>query len=151
MNQNRKMQLKLGPILVIVTLLALGAAIFFFLKYRQVQQDPSVATQVEAKKIGAKVAALLEVPQDETPSVATVTDKSKLNDQQFFAKSENGDKVVVYYSAGIAVLYRPSIDKIISVSPINVNTPSTSPSPEVSATPSVVQTTQAPTGTPKQN
>lgn len=121
----------------------MGIAGYFYWKYDTLMKDPAVVAQQEAKAIGAKVAALIEVPKDEQPSVATVTDKTKLTDQQFFAKTENGDKVVIYYTAGIAILYRPSQNKIIAVSPINAgnNAPSVTPTAFAPTSTSIPQTT----------
>jgi len=69
-----------------------------------------------------KVSALITLPK-EVPSVATVADKSKLADQSFFKNAENGDKVLIFTEAKKAYLYRPSVNQIIEVGPININTP----------------------------
>jgi hypothetical protein len=55
---------------------------------------------------------------DEQPTLASVTDKSKLSDQPFFQKAENGDKILIFVQSRKAILYRPSIKKIIDVAPI---------------------------------
>ena len=62
----------------------------------------------------------MDLPEGEDPSVATVLDKEKLKDQPFFARAENGDKVIIYTKAGQAILYRPSTNRIITVAPINL-------------------------------
>ena len=67
-----------------------------------------------------KVNKLIILPENEVPTIATVTDKSKVNNQIFFAKSENGDKALIYTQAKKAFLYRPATDKIIEVMPINI-------------------------------
>ena len=67
------------------------------------------------------ISQLMDLPEGETPTVATVSDKEKLKDQQFFAAAENGDKVLIYSNARKAILYRPSIDRIIEVAPIFFN------------------------------
>ena len=70
------------------------------------------------------------------------TVRSSLNDptvaqreQQFFANSQYGDKVIIYTNAKKAILYRPGLGKIIEVAPVNIGTQSasvqTSPSPTV--------------------
>ena len=60
----------------------------------------------------------MELPTDETPTIATIADKDKLKDQPFFSKAENGDKILAFNKAMLAILYRPSVNKIINVAPI---------------------------------
>lgn len=72
---------------------------------------------------------LMELPKGDQPSLATVADKDQLKDEPFFDPSQNGDKVVIFPKAQLAILYRPSSNKIVSVSPISStpqnNTPTT--------------------------
>lgn len=67
----------------------------------------------------ANVGNLVALPVGETPTLATVSDKSKLANQPFFRQSENGDKVLIYKVAGKAYLYRPSQNRVIDVTTIN--------------------------------
>lgn len=62
---------------------------------------------------------------EEIPSIATVTDKNQLVDQPFFTKAENGDKVIIYKESRRAYLFRPQEKKIIDMTVIAVETPST--------------------------
>jgi hypothetical protein len=61
-----------------------------------------------------KVGKLIDIP-NETPTVATVSDVTKLTGQEFFAKAQNGDKVIIFPKAQKAILYRPGTNKIIEV------------------------------------
>lgn len=90
----------------------------------------------------------MELPQNETPTIATVTDVTKLADQPFFRNAKNGDKVMIFGSTKEAILYRPSIHKIIAVAPINgtVN-PSVTPAPQVTNITGTPTTTFTPTPT----
>lgn len=83
------------------------------------KMTPDELAQQETDGLVAKVSKLMSLPQDEKPSVATVTDKAKLKDQPFFANAENNDKVLIYTNAKKAILYRPSTDKVIEVMPIS--------------------------------
>lgn len=75
----------------------------------------------DIRKILSKVEKNILLPEDETPTVATISDVEKLKSSQlFFAKAENGDKVLIYTKAKKAILYRPSIAKIIEVAPIDL-------------------------------
>ena len=58
------------------------------------------------------------LPQNETPTLATVSDLHALEGQAFFKNAKEGDKVLMYLRSQRAILYRPSIDRIIEVGPI---------------------------------
>ncbi len=99
---------------------------FFIYKYVQTRnelarvKDQETASQNEAKELAGKLSKYLELPQNETPTIATITEKEKLVGQPFFNGAENGDKVLVYVTSEKAILYRPSTNKIISYAPVNL-------------------------------
>lgn len=62
------------------------------------------------------------LPTDEEPALLTVTDPSKLS-TDFLRHTKAGDKVLVYQSSRKAVIYRPSIDRIVDVAPVIIDTP----------------------------
>lgn len=105
-------------VLVILLLLSLGIAGYFYYQYKHTAQ---VAQAEEIVSLTKTIGAVMELSTDETPTLATVTDKEKLADQPFFRKAENGDKVLIYTNSGRAILYRPSTKKIIDVTSVNVN------------------------------
>jgi hypothetical protein len=110
--------------LVILALIA--AAAWFVYDYQQTKQEneklanPTEAAKVATAELVTKVGALVQLPAGETPTVATVSDASKLKNQAFFAKAQNGDKVLIYTEAKRAILYRPSTDKVIEIAPVNL-------------------------------
>ncbi len=108
-------------VLGILLLTAIGTAGYFYWQYRNSQ--PGVAETKETKALVETISDLMLLPEGEEPTLATVTDKEKLADQPFFQKAENGDKVLIYSNSGRAVLYRPSLKKIIDVTTVNI-TPS---------------------------
>lgn len=65
------------------------------------------------------VGKLINLPEGEKPTVATVTDLNKLKSQSFFANAAVGDKVLVYFQAKKAYLYRPSTNKLIDIGPVS--------------------------------
>lgn len=133
-------------VLGVVAIAALGTSGFFFMKYQTANKlltKPDVVSAEEAKKITDKISKFYSLPKDETPNVATVIDVEKLKDQPFFANAKNDDKVLIYAKAGIAILYRPSDNKIIQVSPVT-GAPSASPEANIP----VVESTTAPTAKP---
>lgn len=90
------------------------------------------AAQAEVDALVAQVGKLIALPTDEKPTVATVTDATKVKDQPFFAKAENGDKVLIYQKAQKAILYRPSNNIIVEVGAVNINNQAVQASPSAS-------------------
>lgn len=129
-------------IIGIIILTAIGTSSYFYIQYRNAQKllkQPAATSQEEVGKIVAKVGSLIELPKNEDPTIATVSNKEKLKDQVFFTNAQNGDKVLIYTKSKKAIIYRPSINKIIEVSSVNFG---------ASPTPTSVLL-QTPTPTPK--
>lgn len=106
-------KIKLVKILIsvfaLVVVLGSGATAYYF--YHKYKNVPGV----EVDDLVIKISKLVELPQGEKPALATVDDREKLQGQSFFAKAQNGDKVLIYAQAQRAVLYRPSINKVIEI------------------------------------
>jgi hypothetical protein len=75
----------------------------------------------QTDQLVGKVGRLVDLPPGETPTIATVNDSAKLKTQAFFADAKDGDKVLIYSKAGKAVLYRPSTNRIIEYSTVNLS------------------------------
>jgi len=91
--------------------------------------NPQQLVDQQGAEIVSKVSLLMDLP-NEAPTIATVLDASKLQDQVFFKNAKNDDRVLIYTQAKKAVLYRPSTNKIIEVSPLNLGEDiSVSPTP----------------------
>jgi|SRR3989344_695529 len=111
-------------LLVILALVAGG--IWFAYDYSQLRKeneklsDPQQAAREATTALVNEVGALTDLPAGETPTIATVSDVSKLKNQAFFANAQNGDKVLIFTQAKRAYLYRPSTGKIIEIAPINL-------------------------------
>lgn len=139
--------------IVIVLIVAAVPSFYFYNQYKSAQellQNPNQATNEQTQALIVKVGKLIVLPSGEKPTVATVSDITKLSDQPFFQNAQNGDKVLIYTQAKEAILFRESIDKIIQVAPISLGnnlTPSIVPVP---SSPTVVptQTIATPTITP---
>lgn len=119
-------------VLVVILVLLIGGGYFAF-KYHQAKNDvnrlstnPQAAAQQQVTDTVNAVGKLVQLPANETPTLATVTDASKLVNQVFFAKAQNGDKVLIYTQAKVAVLYRPSINKVINIAPLTIGNGTTS-------------------------
>ncbi len=110
----------------VVAVISLGLNIFLGFKLSSVSEDPIEITAKEVKDIANKVSKLMILPQNETPTLATVSDPEKLKNQPFFANAKTGFKVLVYAQAQKAILYDPYENKIVEVAPINTNQGTTS-------------------------
>jgi hypothetical protein len=132
--------------LLIGAVLALIPSYYFYNKYQQTNKllkNPQQAAKQEVASTVAKLGMLMDLPKDDTPTIATVTDRNKLKEQPFFARAANGDKVVLYIKAKKAILFREKDNKIIEVAPINIQKQQA----PAGATPEVAGA--ATTGTPK--
>lgn len=67
------------------------------------------------------VGKFITLPSGEQPTIATVTDVSKLQNQPFFKNASEGDKVLIYKEAKKAILWRPSTSKIIEYAPLQTD------------------------------
>lgn len=75
------------------------------------QQESVPQTQT---RVLQEIVSLRELPKNETPTIAQVSDITKLAEEPFFSNGENGDYIVVYKKANISILYRPAEKKIIN-------------------------------------
>ncbi len=103
--------------LVILLVGALSTSVYF---YKKAHTDPQKEATADLTKTIAEVGKLMVLPTDEVPTLATVSDPEKLKDQAFFANAKSGDKVLIYSNARKAILYSPSLRKIIEVAPVNL-------------------------------
>ncbi len=101
----------------------IGGSYYFYGKYKALKANPNMEAQKQTDQLISAVGKLMELPKGEMPTVATISDKTKLDNQVFFATAENGDVLFAYTTAMKAILYRPSTNKIINVAPISINQP----------------------------
>lgn len=135
---NRFPSLKFVYLLLLVG--SVSAAGFFYWKYRTIVDNPQAVAQEEVQKVTALLGKLMLLPE-ETPTIATVSDKEKLPEQPFFLNAQNGDRVLVYSQAKKAILYRESENRIIEVMPLAPNE-----SPEMT-----MENTSSNAGAPSEN
>lgn len=124
----------LMALVVILLIGASGSSVYFYSKWKSATQTPNRATEEEITSITKILSESLELPKDEEPTMATVVDREKLQDQEFFHSAENGDKVLIYANARKAILYRPSSKKIIEVAPVYFDQNQQTQAPEPTAT-----------------
>lgn len=115
--------------LIFVVILALIGTGFLYYQYQKTAKElKKVKSQTttqdavkpdEVKKLVAEVAKVARLPENETPSIATITDASKLKDQTFFKDAKNGDILLVYNNSGKAVLYDPKEKKVVDITTLS--------------------------------
>lgn len=131
---SKKLLLLFG--VLIIAVIAVG--LVFYSKQKNLAK--TAATVNEAASLSTQVGKLIELP-NENPTLATVSDVTKLKNQPFFAHAQNGDKVLIYPKAKKAILYRPSENKIIEVAFYSPTEASGAPTPSGTPTSGLISVT----------
>ncbi len=133
MKKSPKVKLSPKKLVVIIVVIGLLVAtvigLFYMMDYKKkqaIKNNPQLATAQDTKDIVEKVGKLIKLPS-ETPSIATVSDITKLRNQTLFQNAQNGDKVLIFNQAKRAIVYRPSENVIIEIGNVVV-APESSPS-----------------------
>lgn len=77
-------------------------------------QNPGAFYAHKVETLTQVVSKSLDLPKDETPVTATVTDTKILPKEKFFSYAQNGDNILMYKKHKLAILYRPSTGKVIT-------------------------------------
>ena len=104
----------------LVFLVTLGSAVYFYDQNLKLKVTSDETAKEDNQKLLSEVGKIIELPSNESPTVAVVSDKEKLSGNVFFKNSQNGDKVLIFAEAKKAILYRPSTKKLIEVANINL-------------------------------
>lgn len=113
-------------ILSLLAIVGASAGMYYYYQYRTLSarvQNPGL----EAQEVLAKVGKLIDLPQGEEPTIATVNNADAVKAQPFFAKAQNGHRVILFTNARLAILFDEKANKLINVGTINVGTPSGTP------------------------
>lgn len=122
--KNQKIFIAFGVIIFIILISLPG--IYFYRKYRQSRDmlfQLPLSSPEQAKSILDKIREITQLPNDEVPEIVTIFDITKSGGQAFFAKGKNGDKLVIYKKAGLAILYDPIENQIVQMGPLILPTP----------------------------
>lgn len=102
-------------ILLFLVILLLASTGFLGWQFYEMKK-PGLSAEASVRKLVEAVSHAIILPQDELPTVAKVADASQLADQPFFANARTGDDILIFEKAQKAVLWRPSISKVVEVS-----------------------------------
>ncbi|MBX4200272.1 hypothetical protein KW790_02330 [Candidatus Parcubacteria bacterium] len=111
---NYSLMKKSALILLVVVFFGWGLSIiggrFFF------KSSPDT----DVSGILSEVGKTILLPEDESPTIATVVDPRELRGS-LFSDSRVGDKLIFYSGTAQAILYRPSEKRIIAVGTLSIN------------------------------
>ncbi|MEQ1500136.1 MAG: hypothetical protein ABL917_02040 [Parcubacteria group bacterium] len=110
---------KFGIVLVILVVVSVTSSIVFYVKASKLESGKKSSLSVETENLIKEVSKLIVLPEDEDPTIATVSDPLKVRNQPFFANAVAGDKVLIYLKSRKAFLYSPKLKKLIEVAPLS--------------------------------
>jgi hypothetical protein len=144
--------LMLYIIFTILFAIAVGAAVFFYLKYNQVTSNPTTVLDEQSKSIKDAVGKLilLDNPDEITVKIISDADSVKKDNPEFFKNAKNGHYVLI--SSSRAILYDKNKNQILNVAPIIQNPDAQNGTSPITSTPAPTQAvteTVKPTITPK--
>jgi len=110
----------------VIFLLLVGGGGYWLYQYN-LAQDPTVIFKKKLQTITQQVSKSVHLPTNETPVIATVSDKTKLPNEPFFNLAQNGDKILMYKKDKKAILYRPSTGEVITTATLDFQDPTPPP------------------------
>lgn len=113
----RRLIIALGGFVIIL----LSISILLIIQLQHYRQ-PALSAEDKIKQIVNEIDKYVVLPSGETPTVATVSDPRVLKDQPFFAQAEIGDQILIFQTSKRAILWRPSIHKVVEVSALTLST-----------------------------
>lgn len=104
-------------------LIAIIPTIYFYAQNKNTENKLSnlqqkSQTSDDLNVVIGQIGKLVILPTGEQPTLATVSDITKLKGQTFFTNAANGDRILVYPKAKKVILYRPSLNKIVEMAPL---------------------------------
>jgi hypothetical protein len=119
MQDNSIMSKSVKFLLVLIVVSSLFA-INYYRDISKLQENPNKANEEKAAMILEKVGKIIDLPKDEYPAVAVISDMAPFRDNPFFAKAEVGDYVIVYTIARKSFIYNPTSNMIVEVASLNI-------------------------------
>ncbi|MEI8344338.1 MAG: LytR C-terminal domain-containing protein [Candidatus Moraniibacteriota bacterium] len=112
---------------LVVLLLVAGSGYAYFYRLNKKVSSNQNSSSRTLQEIENRINTFMDLPTDEVPVLATVTDIEKIKDQKFFSKAQNGDSVLIYAKNKKAILYRWPTNKLIEVSNVTGTDEATKP------------------------
>lgn len=105
--------------LAVILVLSVGLIGFRHQAHQQLNSSPRQNTAGNIQRVVTEVGKLVLLPSGQVPTVAIIKNVSELQNQSFYANAQDGDYILVYSQAKKAILYRPSINRVIEYSNTN--------------------------------
>lgn len=116
----------------LIALVIVGLLVFFAYEYAHTKNqleklsNPKTATESATQQLINSVSKLMQLPNNETPVLASINNAASLRSQggfarYFYANAQNGDKLLIYTKNNLGVIYRPSTNKIIASGPYDLS------------------------------
>ena len=102
-------------IFLALAIVFLGSTVYLGFEVYEMRK-PALSAEAQVVRLVDEVGKAILLPQDELPTVAKVADASQLSNQPFFANARTGDDILIFEKAKKAILWRPSIQRVVEVS-----------------------------------
>lgn len=108
-------RLPIGPVILGVLLVAsLVFGGYYFKEYQDLRTNSSKTAEQRNEELIAAINKVYELPKDETPVVAIVSDEAKFKEEYpVFTTARKDDSLLLYEKAGQAILFRESENRVI--------------------------------------
>ncbi len=117
MRKINKKTIYLGLTILVLVILSIG--LYFYIQYKRLQAEIVIpSTTSNQKPLLQRVSDLTNLPQGEEPEYVRITDINKAKNQPFLVGAKNGDIILLYKKAKLAVLYDPVANRIIQTGPL---------------------------------
>lgn len=104
--------------IILVMLFMVG--IFFMYRYILILKNPEEMAKREVREVVSVVGMIFDLPKDEDPIVANISNTEDIKNQPFFKNANLGDQLLIYEKNKKIILYSPVKNKIIEVSNLNM-------------------------------
>ena len=108
---------RISALTLVLSVLLVGSLAFGGYYFKQFQDLKSVTSKTPEEKneeLIAKINNVIELPKDEDPVVAVVSDEEKFKaEYPVFTSAKKDDSLLLYEKAGQAILYRESENRVI--------------------------------------
>lgn len=137
----------ISAVAVAVIIAGGGGTYYFYNQYREAQKQLKAAQagpENVVQQLTEEIGKFYELPQGETPTIATIKSTENLQEHPFLSKGQADDRLLIYTNARTVIMYRPSTKKIVAIGTVNIQQAEegASPTPEPTPTPEVTEKPQ---------